>query len=142
MVASLQQGISVSEVWDQMKSDGCLFANGNFIVARVFETSKPGVYHFPAKCPADRVRVYHVERGVEMCLGVKNFMTKSITVEPFYVDLEESEESQGEQVLPPLAQEQLQLKSLLGEDETQDGWRLKDKHGEVILTVYMRSIAA
>eukprot|EP00961_Rhodomonas_salina_P153767 2071026-Rhodomonas_salina.2 len=68
--------------WKQIERDGCPLPNGNYICARVFPTAEERNYTDPyQRDESAKVRVYKVERGVEMCLGVKNFMDQEITVE-------------------------------------------------------------
>eukprot|EP00961_Rhodomonas_salina_P222970 3015045-Rhodomonas_salina.2 len=125
----LRKNKGILERWEQIKRDSCHLRGGNGIVARVFPTDKEGTYWVP-DLEDSSTRVYKVERGVEMCLGVKNFTDKAITVEPFYVDTEGKEQSEGHQIVSPFGQSQLKLKSELGDGEIQDAWRLKDVSGE------------
>lgn len=129
----------VKGLWEQLKRDGCTFGRGNVINVRVFPAGSPKIW-MPPDSTEDQPRVYRVERNVAVCVEVKNYMIKDITVEAVFVNENDVAESKGIQVLKGLGQNYFTLNPILESHEERIRYRLQDNEGALITELHLLPI--
>lgn len=123
----------------RIKQDTFHFGS-NRIVVSVYPTQEETDKRTPDAIDGNR-RTYLVERGVEMCVAVKNMTCRDVVILPFYVEPDGTEqqweEETRESTVPNLGLKAVKFPCEIEGNEVQNHVRIRDQAGRVIVDVLL-----